>query len=314
MTRLLILKPSSLGDIVHGLQLAASLQEQVADLTIDWVVRDLFAPLVQQAVAVDRTYVFQRRGGLAGFIRLLRQLRRTRYDLVFDLQGLLRSGLMTAAARAPLKVGRSDAREGAGLFYDRRVPLPPAGRNSHAVERLLQFAPVLGAEPEARGRVTFKSGAEGEPLFEGAGPRPVLMFPDSRRPEKCWPYFEALTERLLEQDATVRIGWAGSVRQAGRPEWPAERFANRTGLTPLAALPSLIEQAALVVANDSGPMHLAAAMGVPVVGIFGPTDPRQYGPYPVGAPGREVIQAPGGRLTDLSPEVMAERVRAGLGV
>jgi heptosyltransferase I len=63
MTRLLIIKPSSLGDIVHGLQLAASLQDQVADLTIDWVVRDLFAPLVQQAVAVDRTYVFQRRGG-----------------------------------------------------------------------------------------------------------------------------------------------------------------------------------------------------------------------------------------------------------
>jgi heptosyltransferase I len=308
MIRLLIIKPSSLGDIVHGLQLATSLQAQVPGLRIDWVARDVFAPLVRQSKAVERVHVFARRGGLGDFLRLIRQLREVQYDLVFDLQGLLRSGLMTAGARAQRKVGRSDAREGASMFYHESVPLPAAGGRSHAVDILLQFAKVLGAAPELRSRTEFRPADTRIDVFEATGPRPIVLFPDSRRPEKCWPHFEALTEQLLAALPSARFVWAGSAEQQAPPRWPANRFANLTGRTALESLPELLAGAALVIGNDSGPMHLAAAMDVPVLAIFGPTDPALYGPYPLGARGRDVIRAPAADLSRLGAKEVAARV------
>src|ERR1700722_10605475 len=148
MTELLIIKPSSLGDIVHGLQVAASLKAQLPGLRISWVVREIFAPLVRACGAVDHTYIFERNGGPKGFLKLMREVRRTKFDYVFDMQGLLRTGLMTSRTVAKHKIGRSDAREGSGLFYDEKVPLPPDGSRSHALDTLLQFCLPLGAKPE----------------------------------------------------------------------------------------------------------------------------------------------------------------------
>src|SRR5436305_11497657 len=93
MTELLIIKPSSLGDIVHALQVATSLKAQHDGLRISWVVREIFAPIVRACDAVDRVFVFERGGGAKGFIRLTKELRKTKFDYVFDLQGLLRTGL-----------------------------------------------------------------------------------------------------------------------------------------------------------------------------------------------------------------------------
>src|ERR1700689_1398067 len=117
MTELLIIKPSSLGDIVQGLQVATSLKAQRADLRISWIVREMFAPIVRACEAVDRVYVFERAGGAKGFLKLMVQVRATKFDYVFDMQGLLRTGLMTQRVRAKRKVGRTDAREWAGIFY-----------------------------------------------------------------------------------------------------------------------------------------------------------------------------------------------------
>ena len=156
MTEILIIKPSSLGDIVHGLQVAASLKAQVRHLRISWVVREIFAPIVRACTAVDEVFIFERGGGAKGFLRLTRELRRRRYDWVFDFQGLLRTGLLTSRVHADRKVGRSDAREFSGVFYTERVPLPEQGRRSHALEILLQFCPVLGAKPELAGELEFR--------------------------------------------------------------------------------------------------------------------------------------------------------------
>ena len=122
MTELLIIKPSSLGDIVHGLQVATSLKAQCEGLRISWIVREIFAPIVRACEAVDQVYVFERAAGAAGFLALMREVRRTKFDYVFDFQGLLRTGLMTSRARAAKKVGRTDAREWSGVFYDEKVP------------------------------------------------------------------------------------------------------------------------------------------------------------------------------------------------
>src|SRR5882672_2872832 len=155
MTELLIIKPSSLGDIVHGLQVATSLKAQVNHLRISWVVREIFAPIVRACEAVDQVYVFERNGGAKGFLKLMREIRRTKFDYVFDMQGLLRTGLITSRTLAKHKVGRTDAREMSGVFYDEKVPFPPGGRRSHAIEILLQFCPVLKAKPELHGRLKF---------------------------------------------------------------------------------------------------------------------------------------------------------------
>src|ERR1043165_4808306 len=156
MTELLIIKPSSLGDIVHALQVATSLKAQRDGLRISWVVREIFAPIVRACEAIDQVYVFERNGGAKGFLRLMREIRRTKFDYVFDMQGLLRTGLITSRTLAKHKVGRSDAREMSGVFYDEKVPLPPEGRRSHAMDILLQFMPVLEAKPELRGKIAFR--------------------------------------------------------------------------------------------------------------------------------------------------------------
>ena len=298
MTELLIIKPSSLGDIVHGLQVATSLKAQVDGLRISWVVREIFAPIVRACEAVDEVYVFDRAGGAKGFLKLTNQLRKRTFDAVFDMQGLLRTGLMTSRVHAARKVGRSDAREWSGVFYNEKVPLPKDGTKSHALDILLQFCPVLGAKPELRGTLKFREVDSLNLRFADArgGGKPIVMFVDSRRAEKTWNGFKQLTELILREEKNRKVVWAGSSYVHDRGAFPAAQFFNVTGNTSLVSLPALVKRAEWVIANDSGPMHLAAALGVRVLGIFGPTDPRLFGPYPLNAPSNVVVQAPVGDL------------------
>ena len=314
MTELLVIKPSSLGDIVQGLQVATSLKSQVDGLRISWVVREMFAPIVRSCEAVDRVFVFERNAGAKGFLRLMSEVRATKFDYVFDMQGLLRTGLMTSRTRAKHKVGRSDAREWSGVFYDERVPLPPDGRSSHALDILLRFCPVLGAKPELRGTLRFREADSLSLRFADGrgGSRPYVLFPDSRRPDKKWGGFKQLTEMILREDRSRKVVWAGNNFLPDKGAFPAAQFLNLTGNTSLVSLPALVKRADWVVSNDSGPMHLAAALGVRVYAIFGPSDPRLFGPYPVGGPLNHVIQAPVGDLKLLSArEVYArfQRIR-----
>lgn len=311
MTELLIIKPSSLGDIVQALQVATSLKAQVEGLRISWVVREIFAPIVRACAAVDQVYVFERNAGAKGFLRLMKELRKTTFDFVFDLQGLLRTGLMTSRTKAKRKVGRSDAREMAGIFYDEKVPLPPEGRRSHALEILLQFCPILGAKPELCGALKFREVDSLNLRFADTrgGGKPIVMFPDSRRAEKCWNGFKQLTELIIKENRNRKVIWAGSNYIHDRSGYPPEQFFNLTGNTSLVSLPALVQRADWVIANDSGPMHLAAALGVRVLGIFGPTDPRLFGPYPLNAPGHVVVQAPVGDLKLLSAKEVYSRLQ-----
>jgi len=311
MTELLIIKPSSLGDIVHGLQVATSLKAQCKDLRISWIVRDVFAPIVRACDAVDCVYVFDRHGGTKGFLKLMKEVRKTKFDYVFDFQGLLRSGLMTSRAHGKLKVGRSDCREGAHLFYKKRVPLPEGGRRSHAVDILLQFCPVLDAKPELKGNLHFRSAEKLNLTFADSktGTKPIIIFPDSRREEKKWGGFKQLTELLIREDKTRKVIWAGSEYIHERSAFPPSQFLNLTGNTSLVSLPALIKRADWVITNDSGPMHLAAALGVKVLAIFGPTDPRLFGPYPLTATNHFVIKAPVGDLKLLTVKEVYSRFK-----
>lgn len=309
MIELLIIKPSSLGDIVQALQVATSLKAQLPRLRISWVVREIFAPIVRACEAVDHVYVFERAAGAKGFLRLTKELRKTTFDYVFDMQGLLRTGLMTSRVLAKKKIGRADAREFSSVFYDQKVALPPDGKRSHALDILLQFCPVVGAKAELAGTVKFRAADTLKLQFADTrgGGKPIVMFVDSRRAEKTWGGFKELTELLLREDRTRKVVWAGSSYVHDRGAFPPAQFFNLTGNTSLVSLPALVKRADWVIANDSGPMHLAAALGVRVLGIFGPTDPRLFGPYPLNAPGNIVVQAPVGDLKLLSAKEVYQR-------
>jgi ADP-heptose:LPS heptosyltransferase len=313
MTDVLIIKPSSLGDILNGLQLAATLKAGRPDLRISWVVADAFAPVVRDCLTVDRVFVFTRKGGLGGFVRLLRELRRERFDVVLDLQGLARSGLMTWAARAPRKVGRSDSREGAGLFYSETVPLPEGRWREHSVAILLEFCRVFGVPPLLAGRVAFRPPAEfrHEAHFaKVAGRGPVLMFPDSRGADREWPGFAELTRRFLSTHSEARVVWLGQKVLPSPEGVDPARFVNLMGATTLPEVIAALPRAALVVANDSGPMHLAAALGVRTLSLFGPTRADMRAPYPPDGDKHTALDSPDGTMAGLSVDAVSAALDA----
>src|SRR5882724_4454437 len=172
--RILIIKPSSLGDVVHALPTVNRIRERFPDARIAWLINDTLAPLLDHSPIIDELIRFPRAEyanpahahHLLGF---LRQLRARRFDLVIDLQGLFRSGLMTWATRAPRRIGRSDAREGARLAYTEIVTVPDSQTrgtprsaqvpptNIHAVDRCLLIADYLECPPLA---VSFPLGRD----------------------------------------------------------------------------------------------------------------------------------------------------------
>jgi ADP-heptose:LPS heptosyltransferase len=133
------------------------------------------------------------------------------------------------------------------------------------------------------------------------------MFPDSRREEKKWHGFRALTESIVRDGSGRKVVWAGNAYVDYKDAPPENMFLNLTGNTSLVSLPTLIKRASWVICNDSGPLHLAAALGVSTLGIFGPTDPRLFGPYPLTAPTNHVVQAPIGNLNLLTAKDVYNR-------
>jgi len=305
--RILVIKPSSLGDIIHGLQVAAAIKAQMPAVAIDWVARDVFAPLVRACPIVSRVHIFHRQGGWGAFGQLVRDIREANYDTVIDMQGLARSGLMTLLSGVPRRrrIGRRDAREGAGLACGVKTARPAHYPDAHAVDILREFLPALGLENTLADELPFRPPNEPIPNLPADY---LLLFPGSRRNEKEWPGFAELTQALLAQDPERPVVWAGDVRMDTPPDC-APLF-NLTARTPLDALPALISRARVVVGNDSGPMHLAAALGRPLVAIFGPTPPVRFGPYPLDRPTHRVVRAESGKLQPITPDVVNRHIDA----
>lgn len=303
---LLVIKPSSLGDIVHGLQVIQLVARKFPGCRITWVARDRFAPLVEAAPFVHEVIHFHRRNGIKGILEVMKALRARHFDAVWDMQGLLRSGLMAAAARSKAKWGRHDAREGASLFT-RKVNQPPGAGPHHAIPVLLEFARTLGIDGGVAIPLELRPGREfaWKPFFEGDPQRRFVIFTDSRGVEKEWPKFDALTRLIFEKVPESRVAWcAGKSTEPGFPV-PDGRFLNLTGC-PFDEMIELARQPSVFIGNDSGPMHLSAAVGNRVLAIFGPTSPARFGPWPPGSPRTASVVAPGGVLADLSPQAVFE--------
>jgi lipopolysaccharide heptosyltransferase I len=285
--RILIVKPSALGDIVHALPVLNLLRRRFRSAEMSWLVTPAFAPLLEDHPQIDRVWRFERgpRGGawrdartMKGLASLRRQLRDHRFDLVIDLQGLFRSGWLTAQTRAPLRVGFAYAREAAAIFYTHKVR--SRGVERHAIERYLDVAEELGC---GRGPVEFEFGVgDGvrSAVQKRVGPKPYcVLLPGTNWATKRWPVekFLNLAKRIAaERGLRCVLAGGNDVTALVPPDNGIDSFAGQTSLKELVAL---LEGAALVVANDSGPMHIAAALGRPLVSLFGPTNPVRTGPY-----------------------------------
>ncbi|MDR1435672.1 MAG: glycosyltransferase family 9 protein [Puniceicoccales bacterium] len=286
-----MVKPSSLGDIVHALQVVAALKRSRPEISVSWVVRDSFAPLVRASGLVDALIKY-RRGGFCPLLGLLQCCRRIvasgSYGVVWDMQGLLRSALMGRWARSKRLIGRRDGREFSRLFYGEVVS---EAKSPHAVDILSQFLPTLSVEAVAMRPIGFAS-EQLPPCGLFAGERTIVISPESRGSAKEWKHYGLLTENLCRRFPNYMFAWVGlGVGGHIAPEG-FENFFDLRGKTSIGQLTGLIGRCDGVIANDSACMHLAAAMAKPVLGIFLCTDPRRCGPYPLDADGHFVAMAP----------------------
>jgi heptosyltransferase I len=291
--RIVIIKPSALGDIIHSLPVLSAMRQRYPEAHITWVVNCNYELLLRGHPDLNDVLAFDRSrldGGLLqaaiGYTHFCRRLRRQRFDLAIDLQGLLRSAVMTVATRAARRVGLSSAREGAEWFYTDVVPV--ADFNAiHAVDRywLVAEAFGLGAQPKRFNVVLTEPARRWAREVLAGCPRPWLMAGvGSRWMTKRWPpeHFATLLRKAQE-----RFGGT-AVFVGGRDETPLARKVMRrlrgsicdlTGRTILPHLAAVLAEADVMVANDTGPLHLAAALGRPVVAPYTCTKVLLNGPY-----------------------------------
>jgi len=295
--RILLIKPSSLGDVVHALPVLHGLRTRYPQAKIDWLIASPFAPLVEGHPELDETVVFDRsRYGRVGrsatvtgeFVRFVRELRARAYDLTVDLQGLFRTGFLSWACGAPVRVGLRHSREAAWLFYTHRAGTDDP--DLHAVDRNYAVAGLLDFESVP---VEFHLAPSGTVCDEarellrtrglGDGESPVVIAPGARWETKVWSAdrFAAAIEEL--HALGHRCVLVGSIEESALCERISlscrSRPVNLAGETPVRLLPAVIGQAGLVIAHDSAVMHLAVALSRPLVCIVGPTNPLRTGPY-----------------------------------
>jgi lipopolysaccharide heptosyltransferase I len=367
-SRILLIKPSAAGDVVHTLPVLEKLRRRYPRARIDWLLTPENAQLVQGHPAVSNILLFARRefsrdgarrlSAAASVLELIREIQATRYEMVIDLHGQLRTGLFTMVSQAPIRIGFdrpirrtastfqgrrlgnipsrgwAGAREGSWLAYTHRIPIPTL--EAHAVERNLWVGQMLGFDneppvfnlpvsPEAEARISehlAAHAARGRPM--------AIVAPGTMWETKHWKPegFAGVARALVENGfLPVFVGSKGERALNGDIHARAPGSTDFTGQTSLADVVALIRRAAVVVTNDSGVMHIAAALGKPAISIFGPTNPVHVGPY--GQPGsvvrldlpcspcnyRRLAQCPNGHacMRDLTVEMVMDRIREVLG-
>jgi heptosyltransferase I len=287
-----IIKPSSLGDVVHALPILAALRSRWPSAHLAWVVNQTFQDVLRNHPDVNELIVYER--GAAGFDRwaigataqLVRALRAGRFELTIDLQGLLRSALMAKATGAQVRVGVADAREGARWFYTDVVEAPRLGM--HAVRRVQRVASALGAdatEPHFKVPIASADRLWAREMLAGVPSPRIVLNVGARWPTKRWPpeHFAEIGRRasgefgagLIAVGSTADRPLIDGLLQGIKPVSVLD-LCGRTRLMELAAL---AVEADLLISNDTGPLHLAAASGARVIGVYTCTSPALTGPF-----------------------------------
>ena len=322
-SRILIIKPSSLGDVATTLPMLCNLRRAYPAAKIDWLIHPSLTALVEGHDAINELIPFDRKrlaawwykpAALALFRQLLSRLRSAHYDLVLDAQGLFRSGFFARYTRAKTRIGFATAREGATLFYTHNVPLENGGKKMIAVDRMRALLAPLNIDTKrpAEFRLPIDPAARDRAAqLLPPTARFAAIIPGARWDTKRWSIegFTEIARRLPSLGLTplllgspdekplcdaivssvqlpVSRSEVPSVAPTGN--WPLDTGhssdtghfpLNLAGLTSLAEMIALLARCSLVIGNDSGPLHVAVALGRPCVAIYGPTDPAYVGPY-----------------------------------
>ena len=292
--RILIVRPSALGDVCRTVPVLATLRRACPRAAIDWLVQAEFAAAIESHPALSEVVPFPRQQFARWWrspvvarqlLGWLADLARRRYDLVVDCQGLGRSGLITWATRAPRRVGPRGARELGWLGYNIRHPVPPA---VHTVRQMMSLLAAEGLEPvydmrlyAAEADRAWWAGRRGE-LGMGTASYAVLA-PTGRWVSKRWPQdrWSQLIGPLRERglDHAVLIGAPSERQQVQHIVDREPSVIDVVGEATVGRTMAVIADADLVIANDSAPLHMAVGFDRPCVGLFGPTDPAMVGPW-----------------------------------
>ncbi len=257
---------------------------------IHWVIKKGLEGILDTVGWVDKYFIFERGRGLFPYLKLISEIRKFEYDCCLDLQGLLRSSVIAKFSNSELKLGRSDGREFSTLFYN-TVGLSHKNLQIHAIARLTAFLTELGITKFDKNLpLDLNSNSK---LKNTIPARSIILFPESRRSEKVWPFFKELAIEL-NKISQWKVIIAGNHKD--------NRFPNcidiRESIT-LSDLPSIINKASLIICNDSAPLHIASALRKKLVALFGPTEPEIYGPYPLDHQNNIIIRSLTGRVKDI---------------
>jgi len=332
--KILILKPSSLGDVIQALPVLRLLKLHFRDAEIFWWIDSALAPLLEGDFDLTGIALFERKRWKSPqhwpeMIRSVRRLREQAYDLVIDLQCLARSGAFAWLADGTFLIGLDEVREGARGFYD--VAVPRKSFHTHAVDWYLSVLPKLGVPvhnnfewlPERT-----QIAADVKTKWRTEHFRWITIQPGARWQTKRWPAgnFAELVRLAAKHFPTFRFAILGDAEDRPSGEIIScaapEQCLNLCGETSLPEMVEWLRLCDLMITNDTGPMHVAAALGKPLIALFGPTEPRRTGPYGqlenvlrIDIPcspcfkGYCAYEKPNECLNAISPTIVFERVR-----
>ncbi|MEA2013346.1 MAG: lipopolysaccharide heptosyltransferase II [Verrucomicrobiota bacterium] len=296
--KILIVKPSSLGDIIHAFPAINFLRKHYPNAYISWVVNKEYVEVVELCSTVDQTIIFDRKNWknlkfIKEFFSLIKELREDNYDLVFDFQGLFRSGCITGLSGASKKIGFQDAREFASIFYTDKEPIPANIKN--AIRKNIFLVQNYLRQPDAE--IEFpkikklqENSTSANKLLKNAKINTkkhniIAVAPETRWESKTWPAkkFADLLDVVAQKNDKIKFWIIGteSGKNIGEKIISKCLYAKPVsfmGQTPLGTLVELLRESKAIITNDSGPMHIACALQIPVFAFFGPTSQELTGP------------------------------------
>ena len=291
--KILIIKPSGIGDIVHSLPVVYGLKELYPESKIYWLVFTRFENILYNIPQIDKLISWDRFGGIREYLRIIKVLRQEKFDLVIDLQGLLRTAIISFFSKGRHRIAVSLLREFSWLF---EKPIEKFDPEMHAVDRNYRIVKYLAGDRVLPEPVSFlpwihlteKEISVAKDLIENSGfkiERPLVLFGVSSRGEhKIWPYqnFIKLINEIVKNYSVIPVflGMKEEISLVKKitDELKCE-YIDLTGKTELRIACAVISFCKLVVGNDSSLIHIACALDIPVIGLYGPTNPAQVGPY-----------------------------------
>ena len=297
---ILIVKLSAIGDVIHTLPSLAALRRLYPDAHITWVVEEAAADIVLNHPQLDRVLIFRRKSWIAflkkgkfalawqGFRVFLSELRNRPYDIVIDFHGLFKSSIVVFLSKGKRKLGYDSLQELSGLFLNEKIP---EDMTKHAVDRYLDLVHHLGrVSGQVKSVLPIDPAAEAgcRALQDGHSlekKRYIAVNPVALWETKLWDNqkFADLADAIQER-LNIPVVFTGRDQESLDKITRAmtTKAVNLGGQTSLPELACIYRDALTVISTDSGPMHLAAATGTPVIALFGPTDPARTGPYGTG--------------------------------